>query len=77
MFDSGIPPTGAGSSNPVNPNNSNESPATGPFAKAFPDASPAQLKQITNTFINFSIQQMKQDQQNMLEALKKMQDDQD
>ena len=78
MMDSGIPPINNNSSPqiPSTPSTPNEPPAVGPFAKMFAGASPDEVKKITNNFINYTIQAMKQDQNNMLEALKKMQEDQ-
>jgi len=78
MMDSGIPPINNNSSPqiPSTPPTPNEPPAIGPFAKMLPGASPEEVKKITNNFINYTIQAMKQDQNNMLEALKKMQEDQ-
>lgn len=73
---SGIPPT-----NPNQPSHSaadpssNQPPSSNPFAKMLPGATPEEIQKFTNGFINFTIQQMKQDQQNMLEALQKMQQD--
>ena len=79
MVDNGIPPTGPHVQGPNGPGepNSQQNVATGPFAKLFPGASPEIVKKFTMSFINYSIQQMKQDQQNMLDAIKKMQEDQD
>lgn len=74
----GIPPT-----NPNQPNqaagsaSNDQAPSNNPFAKLLPGATPQEIQKFTNGFINFTIQQMKQDQDNMLQALKKMQDDQD
>lgn len=78
MMDSGIPPTQPGAG-PQGPNEHNDvlPPQDNAFAKMFPTATPDEVKKIVGNFINFTIQQMKQDQQNMLEALKQMQEDQD
>ena len=80
MTDSGIPPINPQPTSPITPNASlapTGAPSNNPFAKAFPGASPEVLTKITNNFINYSIQQMKQDQQNMEKALKEMQDNSD
>lgn len=74
---SNIPPT-----NPTPPNQPEDehipahAPGNNAFAAMFPGASPEEVKKFTNGFINFTIQQMKQDQDHLLEALKKMQQDQ-
>jgi hypothetical protein len=75
---SGVPPTNPNQPNqpPTEPSG-NQPPSKSPFAKLMPGASAQEIQKFTNGFINFTIQQMKQDQQNMLEALKKMQEDQD
>jgi len=80
---SNIPPSSSSTPNPsVNPNeattpsSSPAQPATeSPFAKLFPVATPDQVNQITAQFINFTINQMKADQQQMLQALQQMQQD--
>lgn len=74
MSDSGINPVSPNATNPLSPQ---EPSCAGQnvFAKMFPTATPDQVKKIVNNFINYTIQQMKQDQQNMLDALKQMQED--
>ena len=75
---SGIPPTNPNQPyNPAANEPTGQAASTNPFARLLPGASPEEIAKFTNSFINFTIQQMKQDQQNMLESLKKMQDDQD
>ncbi len=56
---------------------SNHEKAYGMWAKMFPSATEDQLKKIIGTFVNQIISQVKQDSQNMIEALKKLKDDQD
>lgn len=78
-MNSGVSPTNPNQPNqPPSDQGGNQAPSNNPFAKLLPGATPEEIKKFTNGFINFTIQQMKQDQQNMLEALQKMQqDDQD
>jgi hypothetical protein len=47
------------------------------WAKYFPTATPEQLKKIMSTFINYSIQQMKQSQDQLTEAIKESGQDDD
>jgi hypothetical protein len=76
MMDSG--PNKIGSNNPIPPSQPDApNSSQNPFARMFPTATPDELKKITQNFINFTIQQMKADQQHMLDALKQMQYDQD
>ena len=78
MTDSGIPPTGGPhSSSPTSgPENTIPAQSSGTWAKFFPGATPQMVKQITNNFINYSIQQMKASQDQMTQAIKQMQQDQ-
>lgn len=77
MMDSIVPP-GSGPSSTQGPNAPEPiPPQDNVFAKMFPTAAPDQIKKIVTNFINFTISQMKQDQDNMLQALKQMQQDED
>jgi hypothetical protein len=74
----GIPPFNPNNNpTPVSNTESSNLEGSGPWAKYFPTASPDQLKKIMNNFVNATIQQMKEDQNRVLEALKKMQNGDD
>jgi hypothetical protein len=49
--------------------------AQNPFAKIFPYATPDQVKQMMNSFINSVMTQMQQDNNQVLQALQKLQQD--
>jgi len=51
--------------------------APNPFAKVFPYASPAELKQMMNSFLNSVMTQMQQDNNQVLQALQKLQQDEE
>lgn len=79
-MDNSINPIGPqGPQGPLeNQQTSQSQPAgVGPFAKLFPGAPPKVIQQITSQFVNYTINQMKQEQAQVTEALKKMQQDED
>lgn len=65
----------------VNPNQAAQNATTAaniaanPFAKIFPYASPDELKQMMNSFVNGVIQQMQQENRQVIEALQKLQEE--
>ena len=51
--------------------------AANPFAKLFPFASPSEVKQMMNSFINGVINQMQQENNQVIQALQKLQQEEE